>query len=294
MQHLQSEPRPAGGRVSIAFGLATALLFAVGLVVSARLSRQLSPLVVVSSAAVVGLVIVVPLVAASGIPPGLDLPTVGLMLLGGSGTVGGLISVNASLRFGKVGVVAPIVATQGAVAVTLSVLTGRSLPLLVAGLLAVIVVGIVIAARARETVPIPHERPALAVLLALVAATCFGTTLLVIGLLSDNLPLAWLALPARLVATIAVFLPLLSMGRLRLTRRAAAWIPLLALCDLGGIVCYAIGAEYNLEVTAVLASQMAPIATVLAFLVFRERLTRLQVIGLGVIVVGVVGLSLVQ
>lgn len=280
--------------MSIAFGLATALVFAVGMVISARLSRQLPPLVVVSSAAMVGLVIVVPLVVASGVPPGLDASTVGLMLLGGACTTGGLIGVNASLRIGKVGVVAPIVATQGAVAVVLSVLTGRSLPLLVAALLAVIVVGITIAARARDSAPIPHERPALSVLLALVSATCFGSTLLIIGLLSDDLPLAWLALPARLVATIALFLPLLGMGRLRLTRRAAAWIPVLALCDLGGIVCYAIGAEYNLEVTAVLASQMAPIATVLALLLFRERLVRSQIIGLGVIVLGVVGLTLVQ
>jgi multidrug transporter EmrE-like cation transporter len=44
----------------------------------------------------------------------------------------------------------------------------------------------------------------------------------------------------------------------------------------------------------VMSSQMAPIAAVLAFFLFKERLARGQLIGLVVILAGIVGLSIVQ
>lgn len=280
--------------LSIVLGLGTAFAFAAGLILSARLSRQLPPTVVVAAAAVAGLLLLLPFSVSAGIPPGLGVGDLALLGVAGLGGLGGLVCVNAALRVGKVGVVGPIVATQGALTVAFSLAAGRPLEPLLLGLLTVIAVGIVIAARARETAPVPHERPARSVVLALLSAACFALSLLSTGLLSDDLPLAWIALPGRVVTTAALAIPLLAAGRLRVPRRTAPLIVALALCDLIGLTLYSLGADLSIEITAVMASQMAPIAAVLALLLFGERLTRTQVIGLVVIVVGVAGLSLVQ
>jgi drug/metabolite transporter (DMT)-like permease len=279
---------------SIAFGLATAFVFAVGMITSAQCSRLLTPRVVVGTAATMGLAMAIPFAAISGIPENLNVQNATLMLLTGAGNIFGLISVNAALRVGKVGVVSPIVATQGAVAVIIAVLIGRSLAPLIAALLTVIVIGIVISARTKDPVPIEHEKPLQSVLLASLGAFCFGAALVTVGVLSTELPLSWLLLPGRLVGTIILTIPLLLTRKLRITRKAAPLLVLLAACDLVGITLYAIGAQMNLQVTAVMSSQMAPIAAILAFFLFKERLARGQLVGLVVIIAGIVGLSLVQ
>ena len=46
--------------------------------------------------------------------------------------------------------------------------------------------------------------------------------------------------------------------------------------------------------SAVLASQFAAISTVFAYLVFRERLLRVQVVGVATIVAGVAALTVLQ
>jgi len=279
---------------SIVFGLATAFVFAVGMITSARCSRLLTPRVVVGSAATMGLIMALPFAIATGIPPNLNVANATLMLMTGAGNILGLICVNAALRVGKVGVVSPIVATQGAVAVIIALLIGRSLAPLIAALLSVIVLGIVISARTKDPVPIENERPLRSVLLASLGAFFFGAALVTVGVLSTELPLSWLLIPGRLVGTIVLTVPLLLTGKLRITRKAAPLLLLLAVCDLVGITLYAIGAELNIQITAVMSSQMAPIAAVLAFFLFKEKLARGQLVGLIVIIAGVIGLSLVQ
>lgn len=279
---------------SIVFGLATAFVFAVGMITSARCSRLLTPRVVVGSAATMGLIMALPFAIATGIPPNLNVTNATLMLVTGAGNILGLICVNAALRVGKVGVVSPIVATQGAVAVIIALLIGRSLAPLIAALLSVIVLGIVISARTKDPVPIENEKPLRSVLLASLGALFFGAALVTVGVLSTELPLSWLLIPGRLVGTIVLTVPLLLTGKLRITRKAAPLLLLLAVCDLVGITLYAIGAELNIQITAVMSSQMAPIAAVLAFFLFKEKLVRGQLVGLIVIIAGVIGLSLVQ
>ena len=61
-----------------------------------------------------------------------------------------------------------------------------------------------------------------------------------------------------------------------------------------GFTCFTLGAQYNIAVTSVLASQFAPIAAVMAYVLFRERLGRLQIAGVAILVVAVTALSLVS
>ena len=61
-----------------------------------------------------------------------------------------------------------------------------------------------------------------------------------------------------------------------------------------GFTLFSIGAEYDVAITSVLASQFAPIAAIMAFVLFKERLGRLQITGVAIIVAGVAALSVLS
>lgn len=61
----------------------------------------------------IGLVVTAPAVAIEGVPPRLDRHDVILLAVAGPGSVLGLVLAYTALRIGKVGVVAPVVSTQG-------------------------------------------------------------------------------------------------------------------------------------------------------------------------------------
>lgn len=280
--------------LSIVCGVITAAIFATGTVISARLSRSMGPFPVVAWASMLGLLMTAPFALARGLPTEVSFGTWVGLTLAGLGNVAGFACVFMALRFGKVGLVAPVVATEGAVAAILAAVTGRSIAPLAAFLLAVIMVGIVIAARSPDPVPMPHERNGRAVLLASGGSIGFGVSLFIVGVLSGTLPMEWVLIPGRVVGTIAVAIPLLVLRRLHVQWRALPFLIILAATDIVGLVVYSIGARESLPITAVMASQMAPIAAVFAFIFFKERLSRGQLAGMVVIILGISALSLVQ
>jgi len=66
------------------------------------------------------------------------------------------------------------------------------------------------------------------------------------------------------------------------------------IAEVVGFASFAVGARDGLAVTAVLASQFAAIAAVAAFVLFQERLGRMQLVGVTTIVVGVAILTWLQ
>ena len=280
--------------LSIVSGIITAIVFATGTLLSARLSRSMGAFPVVAWASMIGLVMTLPFAVAKGFPDGVSIGVWSGLVLAGLGNIAGFACVFTALRYGKVGLVAPVVATEGAVAAILAAITGRSIAPVVALLLTAIMVGIVIAARSPDPVPMPHERNGRAVLLATGGSIGFGVSLFTVGVLSGTLPMEWVLIPGRIVGTVAVALPLLALRRLTLPWRSMPLLAVLAATDIVGLVVYSIGAQRSLPITAVMASQMAPIAAILAFFFFKERLSRGQIIGMIVIVLGISALSLVQ
>ena len=139
-----------------------------------------------------------------------------------------------------------------------------------------------------------HERPALAVILATGGAICFGVSLFCAGFVSGDLPIAWVLLPARLVGVLFLAIPLAAARNLRLTRSTLPLVIGMGFSEVIGFTCFTLGAQYNIAVTSVLASQFAPIAAVMAYVLFRERLGRLQIAGVAIIVFAVTALSLVS
>jgi drug/metabolite transporter (DMT)-like permease len=275
-------------------GFGAACCFATATLCASRASRLIPPSSVLAWAMLVGLAVTAPGLALVTVPDSIGPARIGWLALSGCGNVAGLLLAYSALRIGKVGVVAPILATEGALAAVISVVAGEPVDAAAGLLLAVIVVGVVLAAVAPDPALTGTPDRLRAPLLAALAALAFGGSLYATGHISSVVPLPWAVLPARLIGVVALTVPLGATGRLRLTRPAAPLVITAGICEVCGFGSYALGARHGLAVAAVLASQFAGIAAVAAFLLFRERLTRLQVVGVSVIVLGVSALSAVR
>jgi len=102
---------------------------------------------------------------------------------------------------------------------------------------------------------------------------------------------AWVALVARLVGIVVVVVPLVLQRRLYVTR---ATLPLVLVAGVGeviGSMLSAWGSRESIAITAVMGSQFAAVAALVAFVLFGERLGRVQVAGVALIVGGVTVLA---
>ncbi|TEX51080.1 MAG: hypothetical protein B7C55_07715 [Actinomycetales bacterium mxb001] len=276
--------------VSIVFGLLTACFFASSSLMSSRAVKVIGSASSVAWVMLIGLVITTPFVVVSGVPANIG-PSIPWMVVLGLGNVIGILIAGFALRVGKVGVVAPILATEGAIAAVIAAILGESIAPIVGFLLLVIVGGIVISAIAPDPQPLAQERPVYAVVLSTIAAACFGFSLFAAGNLSNDVPIPWVLLPARLAGVLIILLPLLVMRKLKITRSTVPLVVAMGFTEILGFVCYSIGAQYQVAITSVLSSQFAPIAAVAAYFLFKEKLGRLQVFGVAVLVAGVTALT---
>lgn len=307
-------------------GLGAAILWAGATLASSRSSRMLGSRVILAWIMVVGIVIGLPIGLASGVPAEITPASSALLLVAGLCYAGGLYAAYTALTVGKVGIVAPIVATEGAVAAVIAVALGDELGASAALLLGLIVAGVVlssieparpdviagdfeIAADAIEGPPPLPEPVAIAIevpattapahvddtrraaLLAVLAAAIFGVGLVATGKAAVDVPPIWVAISTRMVGLVVVVLPLLAQRRMVLTRAALPLVLIAGTGEIIGSTLSAWGSSVNIAITAVLGSQFAAIAAVLAFLLFGERLSRTQVLGVIFIVAGVSALA---
>lgn len=261
------------------------------------------------------------------------LQVVGMVVTGASNTAGLLLAYRA-LAIGRVSIVSPIVSTEGGMAALASVVLGEALGLPTAALLALVALGVVLASidrRAEEVVvadlaaatapddavrdddqapvlPLPvAPEPAVAplharedaaatrrsVLLAVTAAVAFAIGLITSARLGTT-PLAWILLVSRFVGMLMIAVPLVARGRLRLSRQALPLVVLSGVLEVVGSAAYVIGAHASAATAAVLGSQFAAIAAVSAYFLFKERLARVQVVGVSLVVIGVTALAIIR
>ena len=305
--------------IAIVGGLGAAICWALATVASSRSSRMLGSRVVLAWIMIVGTVVGLPLALVSGVPAEVPPEAPVLLVVAGLAYSGGLYVAYRALIIGKVGIVAPIVATEGALAALMAVALGDTLGAQAGILLAVIAVGVILSAvePARPVVPagdIELEADALdgpapatlgeqapapaheehlreAVLLSILAAVIFAVGLVASGKAAVLVPPIWVALTARLIGLVVVAAPLILQRRLTLTRAAAPLVVLSGVGEIVGSTLSAWGATDSIAVVAVLGSQFAAIAAVLAFFLFGERLSRIQVVGVVLIIVGVTALA---
>jgi drug/metabolite transporter (DMT)-like permease len=281
--------------IAILGGFGAALVFATATLCSARSSRMIGASSVLAWVMIVGSLVTVPAVIVEGRPAGLDRGSLGWLALAGAGNVLGLLLAYSGLRIGKVGLVAPIVSTEGAIAALFSVAAGENLAPGAGATLGVIAVGIVLAALTRQgDDDLARRDDRRAVLYAVGAAFAFGASLYATARVSADLPVVWALLPARIVGVVAIALPLVLSARLRLTRRALPLVVVSGLCEIAGFGLFALASRHGVAVSAVLASQFAAIAAIIAYFLFRERLERIQIAGVAAIIMGVAALTVLQ
>jgi drug/metabolite transporter (DMT)-like permease len=285
--------------MAILGGLGAAVAWAVTLLCTSRATRMIGSGSVLAWVMLTGFCIVVPWGAVVGVPDDLDRGSAAWLLIAGLGNILGLFLVYTALREGKVGIVGPIVSTEGAIAAVLAVLAGESLAVGSAAMLVLIAVGIALAATTADSDDVSEvatavERYRSVPVVALFAACSFGTSIYATARASAELPIAWAVAPPRILGVLFVFLPLAATSRLRLTRPALPLVVTAGIAEVVGFALFAVGSRHGVAVAAVLASQFAAIAAVAAYFLFRERLTRVQVAGVATVVIGVAVLTALQ
>ncbi|MEO8273069.1 MAG: EamA family transporter [Chloroflexota bacterium] len=286
--------------VAILGGLAAACSWAVATLASSRSSRMIGPWSVLGWVMTVGLVVAI--VPAFLVPPiTLDAPLLlGLLMVGLCQNIGLLLAYYA-LQVGRVSIVAPITATEGALAAVLAVILGEPLSVSTAIILGLIAIGVVMAAVERssdERVVDPSRtardlaNPRRAIFLAIAAAAVFSVGLVLSGRLgAAGMPPLWVIVASRTIGVILIALPLVLRRQFRLTRPAVPLVVLAGVLEAVGSGVYVIAASTDIAVAAVLSSQFAAIVAVGGFLLFGERLQRVQLAGIVLIVIGVTLLS---
>lgn len=285
--------------VAIVGGLGSAMSWAIATLASSRSSRMIGPMSVLGWVMAVGwLAAIGPALLAQ--PITLDLPLVaGVIGIGLSHNAGLLLAYRA-LTIGRVSIVAPIVATEGALAAVLSFVLGETLGLSTAVLLGVMAVGVVLAASERsadrpETTTHDPAQNRRAVLLAIAAALSFSIGLVLSGRLgAAEVPPAWVMLGSRTVGLFLIVLPLVVTRRFQLTRRAVPLVVLAGILEVLGGAIFVVAATADIAIAAVMSSQFAAIAAVGGYLLFKERLQRLQIVGVIIVAVGITALAVSQ
>jgi drug/metabolite transporter (DMT)-like permease len=278
---------------AIAGGLGAALVFATVTLCNSRSSRMIGPGPLLAWVMLIGLAITAPGVIVEGVPDDLDAESGAWLVVAGVGNVVGLLLAYGALRSGKVGIVAPLVSTQGAIAAVIAVIAGESISLAAGVALAAIACGVFLAGVGPEAQS-EERHEGRATLYALGAAVAIGWSLYATARASIELPVVWALLPSRVIGVAAVTVPLALRSGMRMTRAALPLVLISGVCEVLGFALFAWGARDGIAVSAVLASQFAAIAAVAAYVLFRERLTPAQVAGVAIVVAGVGALSGIQ
>jgi drug/metabolite transporter (DMT)-like permease len=276
--------------VAIVAGLAAAGCWTVTTLAASRSSRLVGSLRALAWVMLIGFLVVLPFAIVSAAPTG---SARWWLLVAGTGNVAGLLLEYQAVRIGKVGVVAPIASTEGAVTAVIAFAAGEPTSPVTALSLGVIAIGVVLAALEDGGDTGHPVRTGPSVALALGAALAFGAGLYAAGHVSGSVSLAWLVLPARLVGVTILAAPLALARRIRITRQTVPFVTAAGLAEVAGYCAFAIGARHSIGVTSVLGSQFAAFSAIAAHFLFGERLRRIQVVGVIAIVIGVSTLAIV-
>ncbi len=270
--------------LTVALGLSTALLWGLPDVPLAVAVRRIGPTAVLAGSLVLGTVLIAPV--------GLfvDLPDITWRGVGLAAMTGVIMAAGYTIAFKAfescpVSVVAPIISCEGAAAAVIAVGFGERPGLLLIGLLALAVVGVVlVSAAGGQATPTSGAGVAFAVGAALV----WGAILFLGGPVTDELGAYWGFFAVRVAASLVV-LPFLFRPSVRTGIRSEPWRLLVwAVGDTGGNLCYFAAADAGpVALAGVLAAQFATFAAIGGMIFLGERLRPHQWAGL-VLVVGAV------
>jgi drug/metabolite transporter (DMT)-like permease len=274
-------------------GVGAALCWGTSTFCSSRSTRIIGAPAALGWVMLVGFLIVAPIAAVRGVTGDAGASDFGWLVVASAGSVSGLGLSYAALRRGKVSIVAPICATEGAIAALVAVAFGQRLAATTLVALGVIAGGVILASTGNEIVEGHSSRVSVA--LAVLAASLFGISLYASGRVGPSVGAAAILFAARGLGVTVIVLPLLVRRRLRLTRTAVPFVLASGVLEVAGYAAFLLGVgSGNVAVPAVLSSLFAVVAGMLGFVLLGERLRRLQFAGVAVTVIGVVVLSGLQ
>ena len=271
--------------LAIFAGSAAAITFGVSTLCSARSSRSIGAASTVGWVAMIGLAITLPFIVVTSVPRALTISSGGWLLVSGAGNALGLLLAYRGLPLGKVGVVGPILSTEGAVAALLAVAAGQQLGVRRIAALSVIAVG----SRTLGHLSLEHRHVEAGSGCRMVGG---GQRCAFRSQLYATRPVRALS-PPRLGAA-----PRASSARQRWPTTPRCGAPAAhpaicyttrltaAACEVAGFALYTLGARHDIAVTAVLVSLFGAVAAILARRVFEEHLGRVQTAGIATIVAG--------
>ena len=298
------------------YGLIAAIGWGVSSVAATHAARRMGTLAALLASQVTGTIVLIAVLAVMR-PHLLILPGAAVLGLAGAGVLSliGWLTYYRALEYGPVGIVSGTAATYGGVTALLAMLVLGE-PLGVYGGLgdALAVAGVATAAMRATTAPAdggwrqqfggpwaslansrprPRRRPWPGLMLALASAATYGTGAFWLGMYAASA--GWLvsALMVDIISVTVLLAALICKHKRPVGGAAgAAWAVAAGLTEAAALVAFARGGQAGqIAITAAVSSTYPVIPLAAGLLLFRERLTALQVFG---ICVAIAGLTLVS
>lgn len=273
--------------IPVVGGILAAVLWGTSGVAAARSSRMVGAEVALAWVYVTGLLVALPAAAAAGLPDP-DGSALAWTALAAATAVAALYLMYAALQRGPVVLVMPLTAAQGGLAALLSVALGERLRTPAAIGLAVVMLGMYAVMRRPGSRAGDAPHPTAAVALAALCAAVSALALYSSARAAASLDAPWLIATLRTAGVLGLTVPLAASGRLRRPGPATPFVVFSGLADTGAFASYVVAAAHGgVAVPAVISSQFAAVSVVIGLLGMGERLTRTQLGGIVLILLGV-------
>ncbi len=222
---------------------------------------------------------------------GLDGRSLWLGVIAGIGGGSGLAAFYKALATGTMSIVSPVVACGAVVPFGVSLATGERPSHIALGGAVLALAGAVLASAEEQRSAVPDR--ARAIMLAIAAAGALGIFAYFLGLGSREGSALSTLVGARIGSlSFLIALALARRDSLRVDRRWLVPIAAIGLCDVSANAFFALASGHGLISLVSVLGSLAPVMTVfLAQLILGERLTRLQLAGVGAALAGIVTLS---
>jgi drug/metabolite transporter (DMT)-like permease len=261
-------------------------------VLEARVSRALGGPSALAWIFGVGLVVVVPIALIHGFPDA-SAGAWAWALVASGGSLAGLAMMFTALQYGRIGLVAATISSQGAFASVYAAIGGESLHPLSFVAIAVSAAGTFVLIGAGGPVAPPRERRG--ILLALGAAGFTGISLYAASRGGSSIGAEWVVTCVRVSSVAVVLAPLAVTRRLKSPRGVVVPILIAGVAEVAAFGAYIAASDrIGVAVPAVIASQFALIAATVGWFVLGERLGTRQLAGAGAILAGVTALTILQ
>jgi len=269
--------------ITVVLGIMCALAWGLPEVQLARATRNLGIVPTIIGSIAIGLLVTSPILFfTDGLP---HITARGAVLIIGMGvlTFVGYVAGFSAFQTGKLTIVAPTIACEGAVAAVIAILLGESFDTRILLLLPLAVIGVVLAAMGSS-----EEGQSSGALKAAVAALIWGGILTLAAPVAGEVGVIWGFVLVRLVALVIALpigLKLGVVGKARLDwKNVAAW----GIGDSVASLLFVAAADRGpVAVAGVLAAQFATVGVIVGMVFLKERLHLRQWIGIITVILAI-------